>query len=68
MAGFWQSRNLGNGVENGSWPEYILGTAVSFVVAWLCIHYFLRYVTRYSLLPFAIYRVILGVILLAVFM
>ena len=68
MAGIWQARNMGEEAVNGSWPEYVLGTVVSFVVAWLCIHFFLRYVARFSLLPFVIYRVILGVILLAVFM
>lgn len=37
-----------------------IGTAVSFVVAILVIALFLRYLRRFGLLPFGVYRVLLG--------
>jgi undecaprenyl-diphosphatase len=41
-----------------------LGLLVSFVVAWLCIGWLLRYVARNSFTAFGIYRVIAGVVIL----
>jgi undecaprenyl-diphosphatase len=41
----------------------LLGTAVSFVVSWLCIGWLLRYVGSHSFAPFAIYRIVLGLVL-----
>lgn len=42
----------------------ILAIAISFIVGLLTIHYFLKFIKRIGLLPFAIYRVILGLVLL----
>ncbi|MEJ1470699.1 MAG: undecaprenyl-diphosphatase, partial [Candidatus Sedimenticola sp. (ex Thyasira tokunagai)] len=35
----------------------------SFVSAYLCIHYFLKLIERISMLPFVIYRLLLGAVL-----
>ncbi len=43
----------------------ILGTLVSFVVTWLVISVFLRYVSRIGLVPFALYRLMLSALVLA---
>lgn len=40
------------------------GTALSALVAWLSIHWFLRWIGRISFQPFVIYRVALGLFLL----
>jgi undecaprenyl-diphosphatase len=40
---------------------------LSAVVAWTCIHFFLQLITRIGFLPFVIYRVILGSLLLLVY-
>ena len=37
------------------------------VSAWLCIHFFLKLVERTGMLPFVIYRLLLGVFLFWVF-
>lgn len=37
-----------------------LGTAVSFVIAWLSIGWLLRYVSRNTFIPFGIYRILAG--------
>ena len=43
-----------------------VGVAVSFVVTWLVVALFLRYVQRVGLLPFGIYRILLAGLVLAV--
>ena len=45
----------------------IIGTLVSFLVAWAVIALFMGYIRRHSFLPFAIYRVALGLLVLALF-
>ncbi|ELR64698.1 Undecaprenyl-diphosphatase [Photobacterium marinum] len=42
-----------------------IGIAVSFVSAYACIHVFLKLVTRLGMLPFVIYRLLLGAGLIA---
>lgn len=42
-----------------------IGVAVSFVSAYACIHVFLKLVTRLGMLPFVIYRLLLGFGLMA---
>lgn len=42
----------------------LLGAALSFVCAYLTIHYFLKFIERISMLPFVIYRVLLGAVIL----
>lgn len=42
----------------------ILGTAISFIVAWLSIGWLLRYVANHSFVLFGVYRIIAGTILL----
>ena len=49
------------------WTAIGLGTFLSFVSAYICIHYFLILVEKVGMLPFVIYRVILGLVLLASF-
>jgi undecaprenyl-diphosphatase len=45
----------------------IIGTLVSFLVAWAVIALFMGYIRRHSFLPFAIYRIALGVVVLLLF-
>jgi len=49
------------------WLEIVFGTVVSGVTAYLCIHYFLRLVDKIGMLPFVIYRLILGVVLILIY-
>jgi undecaprenyl-diphosphatase len=42
----------------------ILGLVVSAVTGFACIHYFLKWLTRYGVLPYVLYRLALGAILL----
>jgi len=68
LAGAWQGRGLAEQVQPVQWSILIFAVLVSALVAGFCIHFFLRYLQRFSLMPFVVYRLILGVILLVVFM
>ena len=46
------------------WGELSAGAVISAVSAWICIHYFLAFINRIGLMPFVIYRFILGSILI----
>jgi undecaprenyl-diphosphatase len=47
------------------WLDLLLGAAISALSAAFCIHYFLRLIDRVGMLPFVIYRVLLGMVILA---
>ncbi len=44
-----------------------LGVIFSAISAFICIHYFLQFLNRFGMLPYVIYRLLLGTFLLAVF-
>lgn len=48
-----------------AWGDLILGIVVSAISALLCIHYFLAFISRIGMMPFVIYRLLLGGFLLA---
>ncbi len=48
------------------WITLGIGFGVSFVVAIVVVHLFLAWVRRHGFVPFAIYRILLGLLLLAV--
>ena len=50
--------------EQVDWGALFYGAAFSFVSAYLCIYLFLSWISRIGMLPFVIYRLILGAILL----
>ena len=50
------------------WTFMIAGIVASGISAFLCIHFFLAFINRIGMQPFVIYRILLGVILLWVFL
>ncbi len=46
-------------------PMFAVGLFFSFVSAWLCVRWLLRYISTHSFTPFAWYRIAFGVIVLA---
>lgn len=46
------------------WAAIALGATLSFVSAVVCIHLFLKFLERLGLMPFVIYRLVLGLLLL----
>ncbi len=58
---------LSNGIHV-IWGELFIGAAVAFIVAYFSIGIFMRIIRNYGLVPFAIYRIILGVVILYLFL
>jgi undecaprenyl-diphosphatase len=50
------------------WLQLGIGAAVSAVVAYISIDFFMRFVRRIGLLPFAVYRLLLAAVIVYVFM
>ncbi len=46
------------------WTPLLLGAVLSFGTAYLCIHYFLKFIESMGMLPFVLYRFALGGIIL----
>ena len=46
-------------------PLFVVGLVFSFISAWLCIRWLLRYIASHSFVPFAWYRIAFGLIVLA---
>jgi undecaprenyl-diphosphatase len=46
-----------------NWQELFIGAIYSFCAAYLCIHFFLKAIERIGMLPFVIYRLILGAVI-----
>lgn len=67
MAGGYESLKLVQQAAPVAWGPMLLGTLVAAVSAYLCIHFFLRLIERTGMLPFVIYRLLLGVVLLVLF-
>ncbi len=67
MAGGYEILKLVKQADAVDWGIIFVGTGVAAVSAWLCIHLFLKLIDRIGMLPFVIYRLLLGIVLLAVF-
>jgi len=63
-AGLLLTKDLIEKPETINWNSLWLGTLVSAVSAYLCIHLFLKWIERVGFLPYVIYRLVLSVILL----
>lgn len=57
-------------VEQGgpvAWVDLVLGTVLSALSAYLCIHLFLKLLERVGMTPFVVYRILLGAVLLTLY-
>lgn len=63
-AGLLKTLDLIGQGDAAQWQPIPLGTLLAFVSALLCIHLFLRFLERIGLMPYVIYRLILGALLL----
>ena len=46
-------------------PMFAVGLVFSFLSAWLCVRWLLRYISSHSFVPFAWYRIAFGIVVLA---
>ncbi len=49
---------------DANWGAFVIGFVVAFVVAYLTIKLFLAFLQRFTFVPFGIYRIVFGIILL----
>ncbi len=52
-------------IHADDWSRLLLGGVVAMIVGWLSIGWLLRYVSRHRFIPFGIYRIIIGGVVLA---
>ena len=66
MAGGYKTLQL---IKSGDvqWMAIFIGTLLSAITAYACIHVFMKLLERMGMLPFVIYRLVLGAVLLYVF-
>lgn len=64
-SGVLQTAELSQSVQSIDWFALSLAIALSAVSAGLCIHFFLRLIEKVGMMPFVIYRLLLGVVLVA---
>ena len=67
MAGSYESLKLLEQAAPVAWGPLLLGTLVAGASAYLSIHFFMRLIEKVGMLPFVIYRLLLGVFLLLLF-
>jgi undecaprenyl-diphosphatase len=46
-------------------PVFVVGLVFSFISAWLCVRWLLRFVSTHSFVGFAYYRIAFGIVVLA---
>ncbi len=46
-------------------PMFLVGLVFAFLSAWVCVRWLLRYIAQHSFVPFAYYRIVFGLVVLA---
>jgi undecaprenyl-diphosphatase len=49
-----------------NWLAFVIGFLVAFVVAYITVKVFLRFIQKFSFVPFGIYRIVFGIFLLMI--
>ncbi|ONH27137.1 undecaprenyl-diphosphate phosphatase [Pseudofrankia asymbiotica] len=65
-SGLFELKSVADGSDGDvAWGPTILATVIAFVVGYAAIAWFLRYISTKSFAPFVVYRIALGVLLIA---
>jgi len=67
LAGLLETVSLIKTDATVEWDAMLIGAVTSGVSAYLCIHFFIKLLDRIGMLPFVIYRILLGCVLLLLF-
>lgn len=62
-SGLYQLLDIG-GDEYAGWGATLVGTLVAFVIGYVVIAWLMRFISTHSFMPFVVYRVALGVLIL----
>ena len=66
-SGVFKTRDLVESQVSVEWVLLLLAVVLSALSAWTCIHFFLRLINRIGMMPFVVYRLVLGAWLLYLF-
>ena len=64
LAGGMSTLDLVEQGNDAAWMAVIVGALVSMISAYICIHWFLKLLDRVGMMPFVVYRLVLGLFLL----
>ncbi|MGM8226083.1 undecaprenyl-diphosphate phosphatase [Cellvibrio sp. ARAG 10.3] len=67
IAGAVETNELVHAQVAVDWTAMIVGTLVSGISAYLCIYYFLAFISRIGMQPFVVYRIALGIFLIVLY-
>jgi len=67
LAGGLETLHYLSVAKGSDFSSLITGALISGISAYFCIHYFLKLLERIGMMPFVIYRFVLGVVLVALF-
>lgn len=68
LAGGFEATELLDESHRVDWQALGLGVLLSFIAAYACIHFFLKWLPRMGMMPFVVYRVVLGVVLFGLYL
>jgi len=68
MAGGYEGWRYFIQASNTDWFAFVIVAVVSGISAWIAIYYFLKFLQQTGMLPYVIYRVVLGLVLLSIYM
>ena len=63
LPGLLKGAELATTNEPVAWGFLIIGAVVSAIMAFACMHWFMRFVERVGMMPFVIYRILLAVVI-----
>lgn len=67
LAGCYEGYKMLTSPEPLQWSLLLLGIAVSGITAYGCIHFFMQFIQKIGMLPFVLYRLLLGCFLIFLF-
>jgi len=67
LPGLLKGEELVSSAESVAWDVLAIGILVSAVMAFACMHWFMRFIERVGMTPFVIYRILLAIVIVAIF-
>ena len=67
LPGLLKGAELANSGQSIAWGILLVGVAVSAITAFLCMHWFMRFIERVGMTPFVIYRILLSIVIFTLF-
>ena len=65
LPGLLKGGELASSGQSVAWDVLMIGVAVSAVMAFSCMHWFMRLIQKVGMTPFVIYRIILAIVIVA---